>query len=95
MAKRLENAGASRLSRLGGPLTETPRLNTPARQTKRTKSFRLDPRDIARLGALIERVGEATGRRVTEAAVIGGVLLLGEKTTTTKLVTAIKDAAWE
>lgn len=95
MAKRLENASASRLSRQGISPTETPRLNTPPRQTKRTKSFRLDPRDIARLATLIERVGEATGRRATEAAVIGGVLLLGEKTATAKLVTAIKDAAWE
>lgn len=95
MPKRLENADASRLSRQGGPPPATPRLRAPGRQAKRTKSFRLDPRDIARLEALIERVGEATGRRVTEAAVIGGVLLLGKKTATTKLVTAIKDAAWE
>lgn len=95
MAKRLGNVGASRLSRQEGPLAETPRLNAPVRQTKRTKSFRLGLHDIARLEALIERVGEATGRRVTEAAVIGGVLLLGKKAATAKLVTAIKNAAWE
>ena len=95
MAKRLENAAASRLSRQGGPLAEAPRLNAPVRQTKRTKSFRLGLHDIARLEALIDRVGEATGRRVTEAAVIGGVLLLGKKTATAKLITAVKDAAWE
>ena len=95
MSKRLEAAGASKLSRQGEAAVEVPRLKRRKRETKRPKSFRLHPRDLARLEALIERVGEATGRRIAEADLIAGVLFLGEKVTTQRLVAAVKDAAWE
>ena len=55
----------------------------------------MKPRDIARLEELVERVGEATGRRVAEAALIGGVLLLGERASVEELVEAVKESAWE
>lgn len=94
MAKKLEGAPSSRLSSQQGATT-TPRLKTLEKEKKRNKGFRLSEHDIARLGALIERVGEATGRRISEAALVGGVLLLGERVPVDDLVQAVKDSDWE
>ena len=60
MAKRLEGAGASRLSS-GGDRSGAPKLRSLDYTRKRNKGFRMKPRDIARLEELVERVGEATG----------------------------------
>ena len=94
MVKRLEGAGASRLSS-GGDRSGAPKLRSLDHTRKRNKGFRMKPRDIARLEELVERVGEATGRRVAEAALIGGVLLLGERASVEELVEAVKESAWE
>ena len=64
----------------------SPRLKTLAKEEKRNKGFRMSSHDIARLKALIERVGEGTGRGISEAALIGGVLLLGERAPVDNLV---------
>ena len=94
MAKKLEGAPSSRLSSQQGA-TPTPKLKTLEKEKKRNKGFRLSAHDIARLEALIERVGESTGRRISEAALIGGVLLLGERVPVDDLVQAVKDSDWE
>lgn len=94
MAKRLEGARPSRLSAQDSA-APAPRLKTLEKEKKRNKGFRLSARDIARLEALIERVGEATGRRISEAALVGGVLLLGERVPVEDLVQAVKDSDWE
>ena len=62
---------------------------------KRNKNFRMRPRDIERLDGLVERVEELVGRKVAEAALVGGALLLAERVATEKLVEAIKDSEWE
>ena len=94
MAKKLEGAPPSRLSNQEGS-TPTPRLKSLEKEKKRNKGFRLSAHDIARLENLIERVGEATGRWISEAALIGGVLLLGERVPVDDLVQAVKDSDWE
>ena len=94
MAKRLEGARPSRLSSQDGK-PQTPRLKSLDKEKKRNKGFRMSSHDIARLEALIQRVGEATGRRISEASLIGGVLLLGERAPVDELVQAVKDSDWE
>ena len=52
MAKRLEGAGASRLSS-GGDRSGAPKLRSLDYTRKRNKGFRMKPRDIARLEELV------------------------------------------
>ena len=99
-ASRLDKAATSRLSARGkGAAGAAPAAlglkAKPARDVKRNKGFRLDSRAILRLETLLERVCETTGRRVSESAVVAGVLLLGARVDVEELVAAVKEAAWE
>ena len=100
-ASRLDKAATSRLSARGkgadgaaAPAALGLKAK-PERDVKRNKGFRLDSRAILRLETLLERVGEATGRRVSESTVVAGVLLLGARVDVEELVAAVKEAAWE
>lgn len=95
---RLEGPEASKLSRRAEGAAAGPeglqRLSGGRREIKRSKSFRLHPRDIGRLEALVERVGDATGRRVSASVLVSGALMLAEKAEVGDVIEAIKDAAW-
>jgi len=58
-------------------------------------SFRLGTVDNERLRRLSERLGEAADRPISETEAIKGLLLLGEKTDTIKLLAMVKDAVFE
>ena len=91
--KGLAEAGSSRLlsrTKPGGAGVVPPR---PA--VKRNKGFRLDNEALARLRRLVERLEEETGKRISEAALLGGVLYLGEKAETKELVEALMRSQWE
>lgn len=96
---RMRDAPASKLSRRGkekdesGPGIE--KLMGRGSAIKRNKNFRMRPRDIERLEGLVERAGEVAGRKVAEAALLGGALLLAEKVPVEKLVEAIRDSEWQ
>ena len=95
-AKRLADAEASKLSRTsvpgaGGLAGLTSSTAVPARN----KTVRLFARDLARLRDLTERLGMATGRRVSEADVMRAGLFLADKAMPDVLLGALKDSVWE
>ncbi|MCB1781669.1 MAG: hypothetical protein KDJ34_16590 [Candidatus Competibacteraceae bacterium] len=95
MAGKLGDAGQSRLAQIGSGTaqpTESLKVTTRKANTPKPKAFRFSPQDIERLRALSERLGEAAGRRVTDVDILRGLLLLGEKADSKKLLSAIKDA---
>ena len=59
------------------------------------RSFRLAERDMQRLKEITERLEGETGQRVKEVQVVRGLLLLGSKTASRKLLTTIRDALWD
>lgn len=96
---RMRDAPASKLSRRRDgkdePASGVEKLMGRGSAIKRNKNFRMRPRDIERLEGLVERAGEVAGRKVAEAALLGGALLLAEKVPTEKLLEAIKDSEWQ
>lgn len=62
------------------------------RQKPRLKNFRLTGVDIMRLQKLTEAVNEGSERQISETAVIKGLIILGEKTNTEKLLKMIREA---
>ena len=93
-SKKLADSDASKLSRsrqISGAAIDL----TDTVSVARNKTFRLFPRDLGRLRGLIERLGAATGRRVSEADVVRAGLLLAEKADPEKLLGALKDSVWE
>ena len=59
------------------------------------RSFRLADRDMQRLKEIAERLEGETGQRVKEVQVVRGLLLLGSKTASRKLLATIRDALWD
>ena len=96
---RMRDVPASKLSKRrdgkDAPSSGIEKLMGRGSAIKRNKNFRMRPRDIERLKGLVERVGEVAGRRVAEAALLGGALLLAEKVSTEELLEAIKDSEWQ
>lgn len=62
------------------------------RQKPRLKNFRLTGVDIMRLQKLTEALNEGSERQISETAVIKGLIVLGEKTNTEKLLKMIREA---
>src|SRR4051794_874726 len=98
MAKRsLTNVGASKLVRQvqdeeHQTQGEAPALvGAEATVKPQPRSYRLTPTDIARLRNTTARVSDAARRPLSETDIIRGLLLLGEKTDTKKILSAIKD----
>ena len=93
-SRELAGSEASKLSRAarpgdGGPLQD---VVTPV---FKNKTFRLLAKDLARLRDLVEKVGMASGRRVSEADVVKAGLFLASKATPEELLSAVKDALWD
>lgn len=96
---RMRDAPASKLSRRRDgkdePAPGIGKLMGRGSAIKRNKNFRMRPRDIERLEGLVERVGEMAGRKVAEAVLLGGALLLADRASTEELLEAIKDSEWQ
>ena len=92
----LAGAEASKLSRAAVPRAgELEGLTSGPAVAARNKTVRLFPRDLGRLRELTERLGMATGRRVSEADVMRAALFLADKAKPEALLSALKDSAWE
>jgi hypothetical protein len=93
--KLLSDAAASKLARQQEEGVEVPKVLPRRKAEKLPKSFRLSTVDNERLRRLSERLGEAADRPISETEAIKGLLLLGEKTDTKKLLAYVKDAVFE
>ena len=85
---KLSRRGAAGAGRLEG-------LTSPTAVAARNKTVRLFPRDLGRLRELTERLGMATGRRVSEADVMRAALFLADRAKPQVLLAALKDSVWE
>jgi len=95
MARKLLEAADSKLARQQEEGVEAPRVLPRRKAEKLPKSFRLGAVENERLRRLSERLGEAAGRPISETEAIKGLLLLGEKTDSKKLLALVKDAVFE
>jgi hypothetical protein len=93
--KLLSDAAASKLARQQEEGVEAPRVLPRRKAEKLPKSFRLGTVDIERLQRLSGRLAEEAGRSISETEAIKGLLLLGEKTDSKKLLALVKDAVFE
>lgn len=95
MAKKVFDAPASKLARQ--PLTpaERPHLVSARKPTPFPKSFRLGAVHLERLRRMSERLSDEAGRPISETELVKGLLLLGEKTESKKLLLSVKDAVFE
>jgi|SRR5438067_2337621 hypothetical protein len=102
MAKRqLSGAGGSKLGQLagGGVATVTepdrPAIKRETAGSRRNHTVRLSGTEESRLQRLITRVSEAAGRPISEADLMRGLLMLGDKADARTLVNAVKDARFD
>jgi hypothetical protein len=95
MARKLLEAADSKLARQQEEGVKAPRVLPRRKAEKLPKSFRLGAVEIERLHCLSERLGEEAGRPISETEAIKGLLLLGEKTDSKKLLALVKHAVFE
>jgi hypothetical protein len=99
MAKRqLGDAGGSKLGRLAEPVTaviERPAIKRETIKSRRNHTVRLSGTEESRLQRLIARASEEAGRPVSEADLIRGLLVLGDKADACILVDAIRHARFD
>jgi len=94
--KSLADAAPSKLERRQQEATTPTRgLVKARRKTSQPTSFRLSVTQLERLQRLCDQLGEAAGRPISQTEVIKGLLFMGEKTNTKKLLEAIKNAVFE
>ena len=92
--RKLAGAEGSKLSRATPP-DEGAQVKEVMAPVFKNKTFRLLAKDLARLRDLVEKVGMASGRRVSEADVVKAGLFLASKATPEELLSAVKDALWD
>ena len=88
-------AGSERSKLTGAAPGEGAQANDVVAPVFKNKTFRLLAKDLARLRDLVEKVGMASGRRVSEADVVKAGLFLASKATPEELLRAVKDALWD
>ena len=93
-SKKLAGSEGSKLSRVTRP-DEGPQLKDAMAPVYKNKTFRLFAKDLTRLRDLVETVGMASGRRVSEADVVRAGLFLAAKVTPDELLGAVKDSLWD
>ena len=93
-SRKLAGAEGSKLSRATPP-GEGVQMKDVTGPVFKNKTFRLLAKDLARLRDLVEKVGMASGRRVSEADVVKAGLFLASKATPEELLSAVKDALWD
>lgn len=95
MAKKMLEAETSKLARHQSAPAERPRLVSARKTSYFPKSFRLGALHLERLQRVIQRLSDEAGRPISETELVKGLLLLGEKTETKKLLLVVKDAVFE
>jgi hypothetical protein len=101
MTKRqLGGAGGSKLGQLAGTATVATKSDRPAikRDTvgsRRNHTVRLSGTEESRLQRLISKVSEEAGRPISEADLMRGLLVLGDKTEAKALVDAVRHARFD
>ena len=101
MARRqLGGAEGSKLGRLAGspagaPAAERPALRREAAGSRRNHTVRLSGTEEGRLLRLIARVSEEASRPVSEADLIRGLLVLGERASARALLGAVRHARFD
>lgn len=101
MAKRqLGGAGGSKLGQLASAATVVTKADRPAikRETagsRRNHTVRLSGTEESRLQRLISKVSEEAGRPISEADLMRGLLVLGDKTDAKALVDAVRHARFD
>jgi hypothetical protein len=102
MAKRaLGGVGGSKLGQLAGNTAEmAPRIDRPAikRETagsRRNHTVRLSGTEENRLQRLITRASEEARRPISEADLLRGLLVLGDKADARTLVDAVRHARFD
>jgi hypothetical protein len=103
MAKRqLGGAGGSKLGQLAGAgivatitKAERPAIKRETAGSRRNHTVRLSGTEETRLQRLITKVSEEAGRPISEADLMRGLLVLGDKTEAKALVSAVKDARFD
>ena len=96
--KPLGDAGPSKLARRVGEADgapAAPKLTTPRAPVRQPTSFRLDGIDLDRLQRLTTKVSQEAGRPISRGDLLKGLLLMGDKSDAKRLLSAIKDAAFE
>ena len=83
--------GNSKLAEVTLPGNLTGEAKKSPAVKSRIKNFRLAPADILRLQKLTGTLNSESERPISETAVIKGLIVLGEKTATTKLLKLIKE----
>src|SRR4051794_30222541 len=98
MGKRpLGGAGESKLGRLSGTaanvaVAERLAIKRRTAGSRRNHTVRLSGTEEGRLQRLITRVSEEAGRPISEADLIRGLLVLGDKAESRALVDAVRHA---
>ncbi len=100
MAKRsLGGAGGSKLGQRGSAAaaakTDRPAIKRKTAGSRRNHAVRLSDTEERRLQQLINRANEEARRMISEADLIRGLLVLGEKAETRALVDAIRHARFD
>ena len=102
MAKRqLGGAGGSKLGQLASTgIASVTKADRPAikRETagsRRNHTVRLSGTEESRLQRLISKVSEEAGRPISEADLMRGLLVLGDKTEAKALVDAVRHARFD
>lgn len=103
MAKRqLGGAGGSKLGQLAGAgiaatvaKTDRPAIKRETAGSRRNHTVRLSGTEESRLQRLIAKVSEEAGRPISEADLMRGLLILGDRTDAKTLVSAVKDARFD
>src|SRR3954453_18394216 len=101
MGKRpLGGAGESKLGRLSGTaanvaVAERLAIKRRTAGSRRNHTVRLSGTEEGRLQRLIIKVSEEAGRPISEADLMRGLLVLGDRTDAKALVNAVKDARFD
>ena len=103
MVKRpLGGAGGSKLGQLAGGSTtaavataDRPAIKRETAGSRRNHTVRLSGTEESRLQRLISKVSEEAGRPISEADLMRGLLVLGDKTEAKALVDAVRHARFD
>jgi len=97
--RQLGGAGGSKLGQLSRPVAagaeDRPAIKRERVGSRRNHTVRLSGTEESRLQRLIARVTEEAGRPISEADLMRGLLVLGDKTEAKALVDAVRHARFD
>ncbi|KPA16079.1 hypothetical protein MHK_003707 [Candidatus Magnetomorum sp. HK-1] len=75
--------------------TKKEKLNLVTKEKKSVRrNYIFGEKDVEALSKIVSRVNDASSRKITETSVIKGLIEIGKKSKTEKLIKAIKEAAF-